>query len=157
MRWGCSLWRDKTSDQDDSQVKAPGSVTLPVLLRLVHTGEGIHVFASKDGVQWGEPRMSHEASFGADPEAVDKHRDLLAAAELIFMDGPHDGATETAMMQQLQTVAFASPPLLVFDDIKLPALLKFWRDLPLARLDITSFGQWGGTGLAEWAGGSEQA
>ena len=38
----------------------------------------------------------------------------------------------------------------LFDDIKMHTMLKFWRDLPLPKLDITSFGHWSGTGLAEW-------
>ena len=56
-------WRDKTRDQEDNQVKALGKVTLPVHLRLVQTGKEIQVFASTDGQNWGQPRMSHAAAF----------------------------------------------------------------------------------------------
>lgn len=86
----------------------------------------------------------------ADPAVANKHRALLASAELIFIDGPHDGPTEYRMLEQLAKVPFITPPLLVFDDIKLPTMLKFWRDLPYAKLDVTSFGHWSGTGLADW-------
>ena len=86
----------------------------------------------------------------ADPAVASRHRTLLASAELIFIDGPHDGPTEYRMLTQLASIPFTTPPLLVFDDIKLPTLLKFWRDLPYAKLDATSFGHWSGTGLAEW-------
>lgn len=56
-------WRDKTGDVDDNQMKELGKVTLPVFLKLVQTGKQIQVFASKDGENWGEPRMSHPAVF----------------------------------------------------------------------------------------------
>ena len=56
-------WRDKTGDQDDNQRQALGKVALPVHLRLVQTGREIRVFASADGRNWGEPRMSHTARF----------------------------------------------------------------------------------------------
>lgn len=86
----------------------------------------------------------------ADPTVVARNRDLLAAADLVFMDGPHDGPTEYKMWENLKQVPFANSPLFVFDDIKMHTMLKFWRDLPLPKLDITSFGHWSGTGLAEW-------
>jgi hypothetical protein len=56
-------WRDRTGDQDDNQRQALGKVALPVHLRLVQTGRKIRVFASADGQNWGEPRISHTASF----------------------------------------------------------------------------------------------
>jgi regulation of enolase protein 1 (concanavalin A-like superfamily) len=58
-------WRDKTRDQDDNQVKELGKVALPVYLRLAQTGNQIQVFASTDGQNWGQPRMSHVAAFDA--------------------------------------------------------------------------------------------
>jgi predicted O-methyltransferase YrrM len=81
---------------------------------------------------------------------VSEHRDLLERADLIFIDGPHDGETETRIVKNLRQVNFRSAPLLVFDDIRLWDLLRFWRELPLPKLDITSFGHWSGTGIAEW-------
>jgi len=56
-------WRDKTGDQDDNQKKDLGKVTLPTHLKLAQTGGKIQVFASADGKNWGEPRMSHPAAF----------------------------------------------------------------------------------------------
>ena len=91
----------------------------------------------------------------ADRAVVAKHQDLLAAADLIFMDGPHDGPTEYKMMANLQSISFTNNPLFVFDDIRMYELLKFWRDLALPKMDITSFGHWSGTGLAEWKSSNE--
>jgi hypothetical protein len=56
-------WRNKTGDQDDNQKKEFGKVTLPLHLKLVRTGQEIRVFASADGQNWGEARMSHTAAF----------------------------------------------------------------------------------------------
>lgn len=58
-----SRWRDKTGDQDDNQKKELGTVMLPIHLKLVQTGKEIQVFTSDDGQNWGQPRMSHTASF----------------------------------------------------------------------------------------------
>lgn len=59
-----SRWRDKTGDQDDNQKKELGTVTLPIHLKLVQTGKEILVFTSDDGQNWGQPQMSHTATFG---------------------------------------------------------------------------------------------
>lgn len=56
-------WRDKTGDQDDNQKKELGKVTLPIHLKLVQAGKEVQVFASADGLNWGEPRMTHAAAF----------------------------------------------------------------------------------------------
>jgi predicted O-methyltransferase YrrM len=100
---------------------------------------------------FADGRLTQHVDDLADPAIARKHRDLLASAELIFMDGPHDGPTEVAMMRNLRSIPFAAPPILVFDDIKLPTMLKFWRELPYPKLDMTSFGHWSGTGIARWA------
>jgi predicted O-methyltransferase YrrM len=86
----------------------------------------------------------------ADPRIVSAHSSILQEAELVFMDGPHDGPTEYKMMQNLSSLHFANEPIFVFDDIKMHTMLKFWRDLKMPKLDITSFGHWSGTGIAEW-------
>lgn len=56
-------WRNKSGDQDDNQKKVLGKVTLPIHLKLTQTGGQIQVFTSTDGLNWGEPRMSHAAAF----------------------------------------------------------------------------------------------
>ncbi len=56
-------WRSKTGDQDDNQSKNLGKVDFPIHLKLVQAGREIQVFASADGEQWGEPRMSITTGF----------------------------------------------------------------------------------------------
>ena len=85
----------------------------------------------------------------ADSAIVEKHRQLLESADLIFLDGPHTGEVEVAMMQNLCKLNFVKPPILVLDDIHLFPMLRFWRELDLPKLDLTSFGHWSGTGIAE--------
>jgi predicted O-methyltransferase YrrM len=82
------------------------------------------------------------------PEIADSHRELLESADMIFLDGPHDGATESKMMMNFLSVNYKRTPLFVFDDIKLVDMLGFWRALPMAKLDLTSFGHWTGTGIS---------
>ena len=58
-------WRDKSGDADDGGKKDLGKVTLPIHLKLAQSGKDIQVFTSIDGKTWGEPRMTHSASFDA--------------------------------------------------------------------------------------------
>ncbi len=46
-------------------MKSLAKVTLPIHLKLIQAGKGIRLFASADGQNWGEPRMSHATSFDA--------------------------------------------------------------------------------------------
>ncbi len=56
-------WRDKTGDQDDNQVRELGKVTLPIHLKIEQAGGEIRIHTSNDGKDWGEPRLSHRATF----------------------------------------------------------------------------------------------
>jgi hypothetical protein len=56
-------WRDRTGDQDDNQIKALGTASMPIHLRLVQSGGRIQVLTSVNGQDW-DPRMSHAAAFG---------------------------------------------------------------------------------------------
>lgn len=58
-------WRDKSGDPDDGQAKNLGKVTLPLHLKLAQVGKDIQVFTSTDGKSWGEPRLTHVATFDA--------------------------------------------------------------------------------------------
>ena len=84
----------------------------------------------------------------AQPTVFEVHREVLEAADLIFIDGPKDGVFEDAFTRLLLPVVHDSGALLVFDDIRVMPMIRFWRELPLPKLDLTSFGHWSGTGLA---------
>ncbi len=56
-------WRDKTGDQDDNQKQDLGKVTLPLYLKLTHSGGHVRAFTSLDGQTWNEPKMTHAATF----------------------------------------------------------------------------------------------
>jgi predicted O-methyltransferase YrrM len=83
----------------------------------------------------------------ADPIVFMEHTELLAQAELIFLDGPKNRIFERAFLLQLATVKFAKPSLLVIDDIRLWNMLDIWREIPFSKLDVTSLGHFSGTGL----------
>lgn len=85
----------------------------------------------------------------AQHSAISKHIQLLQEADMIFIDGPKDGVTENKIWNNFKTVPFKNKPLLVFDDIRLWNMLRFWRDISLPKLDLTSFGHWSGTGIVE--------
>jgi hypothetical protein len=101
---------------------------------------------------FADGRLEQRLADLADPETFERNRELIASAEFMFIDGPKNVTFETALMKHLATVKFAKPPILMFDDTRLPSMLKFWRELPYSKLDFTSFGHWSGTGLVELAG-----
>ena len=84
----------------------------------------------------------------SEPSVFAAERDLLAQADLVFIDGPKDGRFEPAFMALLLPVVRETGAFLVFDDIRVVPMVRFWRELDMPKLDLTSFGHWSGTGLA---------
>ena len=87
------------------------------------------------------------------PEVFDRHRELLASADFIFVDGPKDDRFEWKLVEHLRGVNFTKPPLLMFDDTRLWPMLRFWRELRSPKLDLTSMGHSSGSGLVRWQEG----
>lgn len=85
------------------------------------------------------------------PEELAANADLLKRADFIFVDSKHDGDQERAFLRGFEEVGLDNSPLLAFDDIRLWAMLAFWREIDRPKLDLTSFGHWSGTGLVDWA------
>lgn len=83
-------------------------------------------------------------------EVFADHLDSLSRADLIFVDGPKDGTTESVFLDLLDTVPFRNSPIVVFDDIRLMNMVGIWRGIQRPKMDMTSFGHWSGTGLADW-------
>jgi hypothetical protein len=88
----------------------------------------------------------------SDARVFELHRSMIQEAELLFVDGPKDGIFERKLLQQLETVDFRKPLLVVMDDIRFWNMLSIWQEIARPKLDLTSFGHWSGTGLVEWRG-----
>jgi predicted O-methyltransferase YrrM len=99
---------------------------------------------------FNDARLRQEIADLSNPAAFELHRALLQETELLFMDGPKDGVFERKLLQQLETVHFHNPLLLVLDDIRFWNMLATWHEIARPKLDLTSFGHWSGTGLVEW-------
>jgi len=150
-------------------------VLRPNLAIEIGTAEGLSALAMKkylpdggkvvtfDIVPWGEisDTMLVKEDFGdgkleqrlgdlADNRVFDSNRELIEQAEFLFIDGPKDNNFEWVLLEKLRTVRFNKPPIVVFDDTRLWSMLKFWRELPYPKLDLTSFGHCSGTGLVRW-------
>jgi predicted O-methyltransferase YrrM len=95
-------------------------------------------------------RLVQELADLSDPDTFAAHVETLRTAEFIFADGPKDGRFEYEFARLLDTLDFAAPPLVLFDDIRDRHMLRFWRELKKPKLDISSFGHWTGTGLVQW-------
>jgi predicted O-methyltransferase YrrM len=85
------------------------------------------------------------------PAGWTANADLLRKADLIFVDAKHDGAQERGFVRGFEEVGLANAPIVVFDDIRVWGMLAFWHELDRPKLDLTSFGHWSGTGLADYS------
>lgn len=88
------------------------------------------------------------------PSVVEKHRELLEGADLIFIDAAKDGTMEQRFIDNLKPLRFRRSPIFMFDDIRVWNMLAIWRGLDRPKLDLTSFGHWSGTGLVDWSPGA---
>jgi predicted O-methyltransferase YrrM len=101
-----------------------------------------------------DDRLRQQIGDLSDAAVFELHRSLIQQTELLFVDGPKDGVFERKLLQQLETVDFHKPLLLVMDDIRFWNMLATWQDIARPKLDLTSFGHWSGTGLVEWHSGT---
>jgi len=85
------------------------------------------------------------------PAGWQANAELLRSADFILVDAKHDGEQERGFVRGFEQVGLACGPIVMFDDIRLWDMLAFWHELQRPKLDITSFGHWSGTGLADWA------
>lgn len=84
------------------------------------------------------------------PAHAAKHQQLLQEADIIFMDALKDGKQEYLFLENFARLQFNKKCLMIMDDIRLWNMLDIWFNLDKPKLDLTSFGHWSGTGLAEW-------
>jgi predicted O-methyltransferase YrrM len=99
---------------------------------------------------FADDRLRQQIGDLSDAAVFELHRSLIQQTELLFVDGPKDGVFERKLLQQLESVVFHKPLLLVIDDIRFWNMLAIWQDIARPKLDLTSFGHWSGTGLVEW-------
>lgn len=96
-------------------------------------------------------QLTQHSSDLSDPLIFSAHVDDLRRADIIFIDAAKDGKSEERLLKNFSTLRFLKTPIVVFDDIKLWAMLRIWREISRPKLDVTSFGHWSGTGLVEWS------
>lgn len=83
------------------------------------------------------------------PEYFNTQLDTLLEADVIFVDGPKDGHFEKTFSELLYPALAGTGKVVVWDDIRLMAMVSVWRGFPVAKLDATSLGHWSGTGLTQ--------
>jgi predicted O-methyltransferase YrrM len=103
---------------------------------------------------FADGRLTQELDDLSAAAGADKHRELLEAADLIFVDAAKDGRQEQNFLDRFDRTAFRGAPLVVFDDIRQWKMLGIWRHVRRPKLDVTSFGHWSGTGLVDFAPGA---
>ena len=101
---------------------------------------------------FADERVTQVVADMADPEFFATWGDIIAGAELIFIDGPKNGRTEQAFLARLAAVPFHRSPIVVFDDIRVINMIDIWRGIARPKMDLTSYGHHTGTGLVDWCG-----
>jgi hypothetical protein len=71
----------------------------------------------------------------------------ICKSEFIILDiDPHNGEEERVIMKALSDNGFKG--ILLLDDIKLNEdMIKFWNEIELRKIDVTSVGHWSGSGI----------
>ncbi|MDA9800001.1 hypothetical protein N9C68_02945 [Gammaproteobacteria bacterium] len=83
-------------------------------------------------------------------EVFQEHKDVFQEPELIFIDGPKNEVFEYKLVEYFKELSFDNIPIIFFDDINQIEMLNLWRDIEKPKFDITSLGQFTGTGLIDW-------
>lgn len=91
----------------------------------------------------------------SDESHFQSNREMLAQADLIFLDGPKDFHFEWDFLQLLGSLHPQRDCWLLIDDIKMWNMLGIWRRVASPKLDLTSFGHWSGSGLVHLSAGLE--
>lgn len=95
-----------------------------------------------------DPRWTQYVEDISDSEVWFARVQLFVDADIIFINGPHDGIFEKKLIDGFLELQNESNILLIFDDIWASPMVNVWCDLPLAKLDATLVGHRSGTGLA---------
>lgn len=91
-------------------------------------------------------RLEQRLGSLVDQDVLAANQDVLAQADFLFIDGPKDGVFEPALHAHL--IDCCKPAALVlYDDVRLHNMVKFWATLTLPRFDATSLAHFTGTGL----------
>jgi len=85
-----------------------------------------------------------------DPAQANAERALIEQADIIYVDSQNDVQMANELCQLFDSLSFDKTPIIIFNEIRTLPMLKTWRNIQHAKLDMTSFGHWTGTGLVEW-------
>ena len=86
----------------------------------------------------------------ADAKLPDEDIEILKGGAMIFVDAAKDSIMEKKFCALFDRIGFRSPPIVIFDDIRMVSMVELWRRIPYPKMDLTSFGHWSGTGIVEW-------
>lgn len=99
---------------------------------------------------FADGRLRQEIADLRDFNVMKSHADLLQAADFILVDAAKDGEMEQVFINNFRRLGLPKGPVVMFDDIYEWKMLKIWHELPEAKLDISSFAHWTGSGLVDW-------
>ena len=99
---------------------------------------------------FADGRLVQHVADVSQPDVFPRYQSWFEQADFFFIDAAKDGVLEFRLAERFGSMRFPKRPLMLFDDIRVWNMLRFWRSLPYPKLDLTSFGHWCGTGLIEW-------
>jgi predicted O-methyltransferase YrrM len=118
-------------------------ITFDIIPWMTYPNKCLHSTDFEDG------RLEQRIDDLGDLITMERHREVLERAELIFIDAAKDGKLEQRLVENLQVLDFRQPPVVIFDDIRVWNMLAIWQQLRWPKMDLTSFGHWSGTGICE--------
>lgn len=133
------------------------STGLSALAMLPYFSGKLYTFDVKEWKSYSDTALK-ESDFGRLEQIVadlsrapvfEAYRPIIEKSSFIFIDATHDGKLEKILIDLFKTVSFKSRPIVFFDDIRVWTMLKMWREIPFPKLDLTSFGHWSGSGIAQ--------
>ncbi len=83
-------------------------------------------------------------------EGQKAERSIFEQADFIFVDAEKDYDMEAKFVRYFDSLRFKTPPIIVFDDIRLTQMVEIWREISHPKLDISGLGHWSGTGIVHW-------
>jgi hypothetical protein len=78
-----------------------------------------------------------------------KYKNIFEKADLIYLDGPKNIYFEKKILQYISSLGLKKKKYLIIDDICTPELLNIYHSILSPKIDLTSFGNWSGTGIVD--------
>jgi len=93
------------------------------------------------------PRWKQYVEDLSDEKTFLRRQHLFETADIIFLDGPHDGIFERRILDFLSRMRLQRDIYVILDDIHVSTMISLWSDIPHPKLDVSCIAHASGTGV----------